>query len=465
MTSAVVLGGGMAGMLAAAALTRRAGRVTVIESDRFPDGPAPRKGLPQGYHNHMLMSGGAKALDDLLPGTTEGLLAAGAKRRGMPGDLLTLSAEGWYRRHRGDAYVIACSRDLTDHVVRRGTLADEKITAIDSAKVTGLVGDRRRITGVRIEREGAGDETIGADLVVDATGRRSRTPRWLAELGLPEVLEERVDAGFAYASRLYQAPEGAQEDFPGVLIQARSGTGEPGRGAALLPNEGNRWIVALIGTRGGQPPTDEAGFEEFARSLPDPVIADLMAAATPAGPIRAYRGMPNWRRRYEKLPLPEGLVVIGDAATTLNPNYATGMSIAALGALALRTEAERHGITPGLGRGAQKAIAKAAEGPWQMAVGTDQWFPGAELNIKRAPELMRRFTARFARVTTENAALSNASFNVAALEAPPSSMMTLPALLTVARGPRRAPLTREQAMAQYPEFGDLLKAASAADVA
>ncbi|MFI9024309.1 NAD(P)/FAD-dependent oxidoreductase [Streptomyces sp. NPDC053560] len=461
MTSAVVLGGGMAGMLAAAALARSADRVTVIESDRFPDGPAPRKGLPQGHHNHMLMSGGAQALDDLLPGTTDALFAAGARRRGMPGDLLTLSAEGWYRRHRGDAYVIACSRELTDHVVRTRVLADKKITVIESAKATGPAGDRRRITGVRIERAGAEAETIEADLVVDATGRRSRTPEWLTGLGLPDVQEERVDAGFAYASRLYEAPEGTPEEFPGVLIQARSGTGSPGRGAALLPNEGNRWIVALIGTRGGRPPTDEAGFEAFARELRDPVIADLMAAATPAGPIRAYRGMPNWRRRYEKLPLPDGLVVIGDAATTLNPNYATGMSIAALGALALRTEAGRHGIAPGLGRAAQQAIAKAAEGPWQMAVGADQWFPGAELTIKRAPELMRRFTARFARMTTENAALSNASFNVAALQAPPSSMMTLSALLTVARGPRRAPLTREQAIAQYPEFGDLLKPAPA----
>ncbi|MGI5472208.1 NAD(P)/FAD-dependent oxidoreductase [Streptomyces sp. CA-132043] len=215
MTSAVVLGGGMAGMLAAAALARSADRVTVIESDRFPDGPAPRKGLPQGHHNHMLMSGGAQALDDLLPGTTDALFAAGARRRGMPGDLLTLSAEGWYRRHRGDAYVIACSRELTDHVVRARVLADKKITVIESAKATGPVGDRRRITGVRVERAGAEAETLDADLVVDATGRRSRTPEWLAALGLPDVQEERVDAGFAYASRLYQAPEGTPEEFPG----------------------------------------------------------------------------------------------------------------------------------------------------------------------------------------------------------------------------------------------------------
>lgn len=461
MTSAVVLGGGMAGMLAAVALTRHAAHVTVIESDRFPDGPAARKGLPQGYHNHMFMSGGAKALDDLLPGTVDELLAAGARRRGMPGDLLTLSAEGWYRRHRGDAYVIACSRDLLDQVIRTRALADEKIDVVQSAKVTGLLGDRSRVTGVRFDREGREGETFEADLVVDATGRRSRTPHWLTDLGVPEVQEERVDAGFAYASRLYEAPDGAPEKFPGVLVQARAGTGQPGRGAALLPNEGNRWIVALIGTRGSRPPTDEAGFEEFARSLPDPVVSELMSVATPAGPIRAYRGMPNWRRRYENHPLPENLLVIGDAATTLNPNYATGMSVATLGALALREEVARHGIAPGLGRRAQKAVAKAAEGPWQMAIGTDQWFPGAETNVKRAPELMRRFTARFARMTTENAALSNASFNVAALEAPPSSMMTLSALLTVARGQRHAPLCREQAIAQYPEFGGLLKATPA----
>ncbi|MGP4013054.1 FAD-dependent oxidoreductase [Streptomyces sp. 4N124] len=461
MTSAVVLGGGMAGMLSAAVLAGHVDDVTVVEGDRFPDGPDLRKGLPQGYHNHMFMSGGVRAADTLVPGLSDALYAAGAKRRGMPADLLTLSAEGWYRRHRtGDAHVLLCSRALLDHTLRERVLADPAITVIESARALGLKGSAARVTGVRIERAGV-EEILAADFVVDATGRRSKAPAWLAGFGLPEVVEENVDAGFAYSSRLYEAPAGTPEDFPGVLVQAQNGTGEPGRGAALLPNEGNRWIVALIGTRGGQPPTDEAGFTEFARSLRDPVVADLIAKATPAGRIQAYRGLPNWRRHYEKLPLPEGFVVIGDAATTLNPNYATGMSIAALGALALRTELERGGLVPGLGKRAQRAVSKASLGPWQMATGTDQWFPGAESTIKRAPELLRRFTARFARMTTENAALSDASFKVAALQAPPASMMTLPALLTVFRGPREQPLTREEAIAQYPEFGDLLAPSAA----
>ncbi|MER6570169.1 FAD-dependent monooxygenase [Streptomyces sp. NPDC001093] len=457
MTRAVVLGGGMAGMLSAAALADHADDVTIVESDRFPERPDLRKGLPQGYHNHMFMSGGVRAADTLVPGLSDALYAAGAKRRGMPADLLTLSAEGWYRRHRsGDAHVLLCSRALLDHTLRERVLSNPRIRLVEGAKVTGLAGSAARITGVRLERDGAAEETLAADFVVDATGRRSKAADWLAALGLPAVPEDRVDAGFAYASRLYEAPPGTPENFPGVLIQAQNDTGRPGRGAALLPNEGNRWIVALIGTRGGQPPTDEQGFTQFARSLRDPVVADLLAAATPAGRIQAYRGLPNWRRYYEKLPLPEGFAVIGDAATILNPNYATGMSIAALGAVALRGEVRRTGFTPGLGRRAQKAIAQVSLGPWQMATGTDQWFPDAESTLRRAPEMLRRFTARYARMTTENAALADASFKVAALEAPPSSMMTLPALLTVFRGPREPSLTRDQAIAQYPEFGQLL---------
>ena len=466
MTRAVVLGGGMAGMLSAAVLAGHADEVTVVEGDRFPDRPELRKGLPQGYHNHMFMSGGVRAVDTLLPGLSDALYAAGAKRRGMPADLLTLSAEGWYRRHRsGDSHVLLCSRALLDHTLRERVLADPRITVLQGAKVTGLTGSATRVTGVRTEQDGGAAQTLSADFVLDTTGRRSKAPAWLTEFGIPDVQEDRVDAGFAYSSRLYEAPPNTPDDFPGVLLQARSGTGAPGRGAALLPNEGNRWIVALIGTRGGQPPTDEQGFEDFARALPDPAVADLIAAATPAGRIQAYRGLPNWRRHYEKLPLPEGFAVLGDAATTLNPNYATGMSIAALGALALRTELDATGIAPGLGTRAQKAIAAASLGPWQMATGTDQWFPDAESSIKRAPDLMRRFTSRFARMTTENAALSDASFKVAALEAPPSSMMTLSALLSVFRGPRERPLTRQEALAQYPEFGDLLTSPAAGGTA
>jgi len=456
-TRAVVIGGGMAGMLSAVALSRFTDEVVVVESDTFPDSPRPRRGLPQGGQNHMLMAGGAEAIDQLMPGTTPLLHAAGAHRLPMAGKLLTLSSEGWFRRFEDDdSYVVACSRQLLDHIVRGQALLDPSISVLQAVKAVGLAGDARRITGVRIEQNGE-PRTIDAEFVVDASGSRSKVRDWLTGLGLPQVHEEFVDAGLAYAGRIYEAPGKAVDDFPGVLIQAQPGTGRPGTGGAFMPQEDGRWIVSLIGTAGAHPPVEEDAFLRFARDLRDPVIADLISAARPLTPIRGSHGLANRRRSFHKLPLPEGLTVIGDAAMVLSPNYATGMSLAALGALALRTELKRTGLAPGLGARVQAQIARIGAGPWKMASTSDYFFPDVRTNITvRGGGMQQRMTARFSQTAAENPAVLKAVYEVTTLRAPQNRMMTPPVLGAVLRGPRRAPLTSEAAIAQFPEIGDVL---------
>ncbi|MET7702256.1 FAD-dependent monooxygenase [Streptomyces sp. NPDC005485] len=460
MTRAVVLGGGMAGVLAAVALSRSADAVTIVDSDYYPDTPAPRRGLPQGHHNHMFMRGGVEALESLLPGITGELQAAGAKRRSLPSGNLTRSGEGWFRRQPSSAYVLLCSRDLTDHVVRGRALANERITVLQGTRVTGLTGSAERVTGVRIQPAGEDEQTLDADLVVDATGRRSKAPDWLAALGVPAVYEEVVDGGFAYASRVFEAPPGLREDFPGVLIQAQAGTGKPGRGAALLPNEGRRWIVTLFGTRGAVPPTDEEGFVEFARATRHPVIAELIDKARPVSEIRPYRGMANRRRYYEKLPVPEGFLATGDSLMAPNPNYGTGMSQAARQAVALRETLRRHrGLRPGLSRKAQKALAKIAVAPWMAATTQDHFFPDVQSNAKRRPSpSQQRLNERITKVAAENGRVAEAVFNAAALSGSPLAIFAPANLLALLRGPRLPQLTAAQAIAQFPEFGDILDA-------
>ncbi|MER6382137.1 FAD-dependent monooxygenase [Streptomyces sp. NPDC001250] len=464
MTRAVVLGGGMAGLLAAVALSEHAD-VTVVESDHYPDNPAPRRGLPQGHHNHMFMRGGVEALESLLPGITDRLYEAGAKRRDLPSGNLTRSGEGWFRRRPSSAYALLCSRDLTDHVLRRAVLADERITVEQGTRVIGLTGSAERVTGVRVQGGGETESTLAADIVVDATGRRSRAPSWLTEIGAPAVHEEVVDGGFAYASRVFEAPAGLPEDFPGVLIQAQAGTGEPGRGAALLPNEGRRWIVTLFGTRGAVPPTDEEGFARFARETRHPVIADLIASARPVSEIHPYRGMANRRRYYEKLPVPDGFIATGDSLMAPNPNYGTGMSQAALQAAALRDTVRRHaGIRPGLARKGQKTLARIATAPWQAAITQDHFFPDVQSNVKRRPApAMQRLNERVTKVAAENGRVAEAVFNAAALSGSPLAIFAPANLLAILRGPRLPQLTADQAMAQFPEFGDVLAQAEKSD--
>lgn len=458
MSTALIIGGGLAGMLTAAALAEHAD-VTVLEWDTFPEAPAPRRGLPQSNHSHILMRGGVEAIDDLLPGTVDQLYAAGAKKRGLPSQTLARGPEGWMERLDTDAYLLLCSRDLLDHVVRRQVLRLDRVTVREGTKVLGLTGGADRVTGVRVEDADApgGERRLTADLVIDATGRASRAPGWLTDLGLPEVREDVVDAGITYVSRWFDEPPGTREDFPGVMIQLTGGTDSPGRGAGLLPMEDGRWILSLFGSRGGEPPSDEEGFERFARERHHPVIADLIARATPVGPIRTYRNIPDRRRRYEKLSMPEGFLVTGDAASALNPVHGTGMSVAAQCARLLREEVARRGLRPGLTKRAQAGIAKINGGAWRLAVGTDQGLPDVRANVKlRGGESANKMAARVARTGCRDRDVINAVFSVASLVKPATAMMTPSFMLAVMRGPRKPALTAEQAIAQFPEFGDLL---------
>ncbi|RSM80767.1 pyridine nucleotide-disulfide oxidoreductase [Amycolatopsis sp. WAC 01375] len=459
MTGSVVLGGGLAGMLAAAALARHCDTVTVVDGDTFPAEPAPRRGLPQGKHSHMFMAGGVEALNALVPGAVDALVAGGANRRGMPWAMLTLSAGGWFPRHEGPSYIVVCSRDLIDHVVRDRVLRDPKISLVPATRVVGLTGDSARVTGARVSGADDVERALPADFVVDATGRRSKAPEWLAELGVDTVDEEFVDSGLAYATRLFTAPKGTSPELPAVLVQPRAGTGEPGRGGTLFPIEGDRWIVTMTGTRGGEPPTDDAGFVEFARSLPSPLIAELFAKAEPITDVAPYRGTVNRRRHFERIDGPEGFVVLGDALAALNPVYAHGMSVAAQEALALRDELDSIGVKPGLAAAAQAAIAARVETPWAMAGDQDLAFPDVRTNRRPSPPPSQQeldFLARMAQTALSEPEVANALFGVYTLITPQAEMMTPRLLELIERGPTAAPLTAEAAVANFPEFGDLL---------
>ncbi|MBV1855136.1 NAD(P)/FAD-dependent oxidoreductase [Catellatospora tritici] len=455
MTTALVLGGGLAGMAAAAALAPHVDTVIVVESDRLPAGPEPRRGLPQAHHNHVLMAGGAKALDALLPGTTARLYEAGAHHRKI-GRFLLLGPDVWSRCSDGDAFAITCSRHLVDHTVRSQALAGGKVELIDGTKVIGLVGDQSRVTGARVEAEDGAVRVIRADLVVDATGSRSKATQWLTDLRVGPVKEDLLDTGLAYVGRTYEQPAGFGADFPGVLIQARPGSGPEAAGGALMPQEDGRWIVALMGPRGNHPPTDEAEFLAFARAMRHSVIGDLLAEARPVTPMRSARGLANRRRHFDRARMPEGFLALGDAVMILSPNFGTGMAVAAMGALALRTQLERSGFGPGLARRVQKAVAGIGAGPWQMAITNDRWFPGVETNLKLSGgDGQRKFGVRFAKVIADNPAVARRMQDISALVAPLSTMMSPSMMFAVMRGPQRPPLTAAEAIGQFPQLASV----------
>ncbi len=449
-TTAVVLGGSLAGLLVARALADVVGRVTVVERDTLPDGAEPRRGLPQARHAHQLWSGGALALAELVPGITDRLREAGVRRLAVTTDMVALSPYGWYRRWAESHHVLLAGRDLLDATVRAAVLADGRVEVLERTEARALTGTAAAVTGVRIGPaggDGAGgrERVLDADLVVDATGRGSRAARWLTGLGLPEPRRREVDSGIAYASRLFRAPEAAREAFPVVNVQPDPRTGEPGRGGVLLPVEDGRWLVTLFGTRGGEPSADTGDFARFARAeLRHPVIADLIGRAEPLTEVAFTRTTANRRLFYERMRTwPENFAVVGDAACALNPVYGHGMSVAAQGALALREVVRRHGLgSPGLARRVQKAVARPASAAWDLAIGMDVFYPGATEN---GPTLRERalaaYVGRLLYTATGNGRIARRVTDVTSLERPAPTLAAPGMLLAAAVGPLKPPLT------------------------
>jgi flavin-dependent dehydrogenase len=175
VTHAMVFGAGVAGVLASAALAEVADRVTLVERDRQPDSPEHRSGVPQTGHAHMLWSGGARAVDQLLPGAVARLLAGGAHRVNAPRGFVPLTAQGWLPRRGESQYTITCTRDLFDWTLRQ----DQHLAVRDHTAAVGLSGDAGRVTGVQVtDRDSGTTEQLDADLVVDATGRGSGAQSW-----------------------------------------------------------------------------------------------------------------------------------------------------------------------------------------------------------------------------------------------------------------------------------------------
>ena len=450
-THAVVLGAGMAGLLAARVLAGHFGQVTVVERDRLPEHPRFRPGVAQSRHLHVLLGRGLECLEQLLPGFEADLVAAGAPV--VEGsESLWLNAAGWSRRYQSPIRLLGASRELIEWQARTRVTALDNVQVLEGCEAVGLLTDPSRdaVTGVRLRsRDGRAEATgpveLGADLVVDASGRQSQAPQWLAELGYQPPAETTISSLLGYASRQYAIPAGFKTDWRMLVINAKP----PGnaRSGALVPIEGGRWMVALIGAGRDYPPTDDAGFLEFARGLRSPLLHETIKEAEPASPIYGFRNTDNRRRHFERLRRwPDQFLVIGDASCTFNPIYAQGMTVTAMTAVGLDhilTEHWRRSDTAQLGRArrAQRQLARTSAGAWTMATTEDlryPWTEGARLDLPT--RIMHRYADRVLEVANGNPRVNTAFVNVVNLRHPPASLLRPRVLLEVLTRHRAPPL-------------------------
>jgi 2-polyprenyl-6-methoxyphenol hydroxylase-like FAD-dependent oxidoreductase len=420
---AVVIGGSMAGLLAARVLADSYAEVTVIDRDHLPESPEHRRGVPQAHHAHALLARGQQALEELFPGITAALRARGAPVGDMLGDAHLHFSGHRLRQAASGLVLVSASRILLEDEVRRRVRQLPGVIFEPPSDAVGLTAVRggARVTGVRVlqRADGSAATVHEADLVIDASGRGSRALTWLETLGCGRPDEDRVHVNLHYTSRRYRLGPDA---LGGALASLEAATPASPRAGVLARLENDQWLLTLAGILGDRPPTDLGAFLTFARSLRFADIYEAVRGAEPLDDPATFRFVESVRRRYERMTrLPDALLPFGDSLCSFNPVYGQGMTVAALQALALQRHLRRSGTLPV--RLVLQDFAGIVDAPWEMARGADLTFPGVAGRRSWSQRVMGGYIARLHAAAAQDARLAVAFVRVSGLVDHPAALL------------------------------------------
>jgi 2-polyprenyl-6-methoxyphenol hydroxylase-like FAD-dependent oxidoreductase len=379
MGSALVLGGGVAGLGAALALAERGHDVTVVERDEttLPASPDeafehwPRKGAPQVRHSHAFLARLRNLLRDRQPHLLADLLAAGATELRFTERLPETLTDTSPMDGDEDLVALACRRTTFEWVLRRDAMEARGVRLVQGV-VEGLEGEGGRVAGVRLA--GGAGAPLTADWYVDATGRRSPLPAWLAALGGPPLEEREEDTGIVYSSRFYRLRRDAE--LPPVVGMNAGDLGY--LKFAVFLGDNDTYSITF-----GVPSEDaalrallrEPGFTAAARAIPalepwvDPAIAD------PITGVEVMARLLNRSRRFvvDGRPVATGLLAVGDAHTCTNPLYGRGCSLGFVSAHLLADALDTEGGDPVASALAYEDAMRRDVHPWyRSAVAQDR---------------------------------------------------------------------------------------------
>jgi 2-polyprenyl-6-methoxyphenol hydroxylase-like FAD-dependent oxidoreductase len=326
---AVVLGGGMAGMLAARVLADTFEQVTIIER-----------------HTHDLAGSMASGPQDDRPGAAPALaqvLSEWARpqlERLFPDLSAELTADGAaiLEADRDGTRLQFTQRFIQRHLSRRLTSLDA-VATLHGCDAVGLLSDGGRCVGVQIlpRSRSAAVRSIPADLVVDAMGTGSRLCLWLDEIWRIRIPSEGGQITAPYASRVYRLPAGSLPDA--VVLDHRPA--HPQR-TVIMTVEGGNYLV-IVACPDSAPLTDD-GFSELVSTLVPPTVATAIADGRPLGPVSVATPARIRRRRFDRAShLLAGVVALGGSMSSFDPCYGQDLDVAVLEAAALgRILADQH---------------------------------------------------------------------------------------------------------------------------
>jgi 2-polyprenyl-6-methoxyphenol hydroxylase-like FAD-dependent oxidoreductase len=385
-----------------------------------------------------MQAGGLPLLEALFPGLRTELTEDGAREVSDLGRLSFRLGGSLLSQHSQPiAPVLSVTRPHLEWRIRERVRRLPGVHVADGLEVTGIVSAgaaaEQRVTGVRVAPAATKDaleRTIDADLFVDASGRGSRMPVWLEDLGYAAPEEERVVVHVGYASEVVHLPPGS---YPkDMVIEGRAR--DQRDGFAAFAGEQDRWTVSVMSYgKGLRPPVEHEERMEVIRRRGPAWLAEALAEAEPEGEVAHHTHPVSVWRHYERAPrLPDGMIAFGDAIAAFNPIYGTGMTVAAKQALALRS-ALASGGPDGLPRRFYRNAVRPLREAWQLSTGADLAFPETEGRRTTIGGFVGRYVARVLTTAEHDPEVARRFLGVAGLLDPPRALFAPGTLARVLR--------------------------------
>lgn len=416
----LVVGGSVAGLLAARVLTDHASEVVIVERDDLGGGPARRRGVPQGTQVHGLLARGLEQIESLFPGITREMHEDGAEAADPGVDC------GWYVNGNRKppspiAQGVSCTRPFLEWHLRRRLTALPGVRVV-KARVEGLTIAAGRVDGLALSGAEQGSEHLGGDLVVDCTGKVTRIDTWLGDGGYDAPPQRRVNIDLGYASRFYARDPDERLDGARAVISITEHL-ERARGAVAFPVEGGRWLVTLGGYHDDRPRSDPADFASRLAEDPCLPLREFAHRDDMLSDVTTYRYPASVRRQFDRCPrLPGGLVGVGDSVASFNPIYGQGMTSAALHAAALG-DYLASGAPPHEPAGAYfRRLRPVIDSVWTLSTTADFRLPHVTGDRPRGLWLANRVNDLYARASLRDADVHGLFLRVLNLKERPQAL-------------------------------------------
>ena len=422
MNQAIVIGASIAGLLSAKILSTYFDNVIIIDKDIIPEDPKSRLGVPQSLQPHILFAKGYQIIENLFPGIGFKLSLNGALRIDWAKEFYFFGENGWAANSSVSSDVISfsCSRPLLEWTIRQFVSKIEHIHFLTNHRVVGLLKDshKEQIIGVQIFSNSEKTTTeIRGSLVIDTSGRNSKSHHWLQRLGFNSPTEIIVNPKLGYATRRYEISPDIESNWKVMLIS--QSPPDQKRLGYLAKIENNQLIATLGGYGGDYPGITDSEFNIFAKQLAAHDFLDHIHQASPISSIHAHRATLNRWRRFDWIDLPSGFITLGDAVCALCPVYGQGMTVSALGAITLdkwlKESLSGFGKKVLIPQRFQKKLARDIFLPWTLATTQDLRFPSTEgeVNPSVFANIMEKYSQKILLKATRSEKINTLCLQVA----------------------------------------------------